>query len=284
LQKLLIIFLAFASWVSCSTPSDKQKSISSDTVSTEVSFDNLTIPKHWIEITKKGNEWIYSIPCHDIRELQTVDIKITADQKSIAINSGLEGNWYAIIKIKKQADSLLFKTVIPYKTKDTITFSMKYADKEKNIAFWSGGEFSGFYFIPTEDTIKYKRIVEPCDSVKSDDDNIYNLILNLPEVKEEAEYIEKETKGERHLRAEITQSPSDTSGPFIWVRVGEINEIAFATYFWFRVHPKSYEIRYYDVANDTTISLEAWREELKKENSTKKSKILNKITSQLSFQ
>ena len=92
---------------------------------------------------------------------------------------------------------------------------------------------------------------------------ICDIVYALPEVKERACYIKKETKGKRHLRIEITQTPKESDEKYYWVRVGEVNDIAFVTHFNFIVYPDNFKIKYYDTINDTIISLETWRKEIK---------------------
>lgn len=95
----------------------------------------------------------------------------------------------------------------------------------------------------------------PTDSLTEDE--VIDMVFALPEVKERADYIEKETKGQRHMQALINQSP-DATTTYYWVKAGEDNGTNFVTHFHFYVYPDR-RILYYDAANDTTLDLPTWR-------------------------
>jgi hypothetical protein len=95
------------------------------------------------------------------------------------------------------------------------------------------------------------------------EDKIVGSILSLPEVKERADYIEKNTNGERHLQVMIVQTPDESEEKCYVVKAGEDNGTNFVTHFTFYVSPDKYTIRYYDAINDTTLSLESWRQQIK---------------------
>ncbi len=95
------------------------------------------------------------------------------------------------------------------------------------------------------------------DSVN--EERIYKLIYNLPEVVERAKYIEKETQGKRHLVIMIAEKPKEKTQNYYWVKVGENLETNFVTHYNFYVYKEKYEIKYYDTVNDTIINLETWR-------------------------
>lgn len=101
------------------------------------------------------------------------------------------------------------------------------------------------------------------------EDEIFDMVMALPEVKERSAYVDKESKGERHLAALLYGSP-DANDNYYWVKVGEDNGTNFVTHFHFYVYPNR-TIRYYDAANDTVMDLSDWRERLKA--SSDKSKI-----------
>ncbi|MBL7967619.1 MAG: hypothetical protein JNK09_11515 [Prolixibacteraceae bacterium] len=145
---ILSLFLTF--W----TQSNKQ--------SNEIPLDKLSIPKHWTELTKQNNDWVYYIPCSDIRGLQTIDIIKKDNSQALSWNTGLEEQWYKIKKIIKQGDNLIFETVFPFDTTTTANFTVTFLDKERNIVRWTGEGVSCIY-IPTQDTVKYKRIVQSCE-------------------------------------------------------------------------------------------------------------------------
>ncbi|MEI7596147.1 MAG: hypothetical protein WCK02_10405 [Bacteroidota bacterium] len=114
--------------------------------------------------------------------------------------------------------------------------------------------------LPSDLKEKYLKALETAINKPTTEDKIYDTILKLKEVKERAEYIERESKGARHIRIEITERPSETNGKYYWVRVGEINDIAFVTHFNFIVYQDKFEIKYYDTKKDAIISLVSWRQ------------------------
>lgn len=123
-------------------------------------------PNHWIEITNQNNSWIYFLPCRFIRELQTIDITRVNGQDAIIWNDGAEGQWYKIKYFQKENDSTYFYTVLPFDTATSFIFTVNYLDKEKNIVNWriKSEDFSTIVtFIPKQDTIKYKKVIENCD-------------------------------------------------------------------------------------------------------------------------
>lgn len=75
---VLSLFLTF--WTQSNKPSN------------EIPLDKLSIPNHWTEITKQNNDWVYFIPCHDIRELQTIDITKKDNAQALSWNTGLDEN------------------------------------------------------------------------------------------------------------------------------------------------------------------------------------------------
>jgi hypothetical protein len=98
------------------------------------------------------------------------------------------------------------------------------------------------------------------------DDMIYDLIFNLPEIKERETYIEQQTHGERHLRLMIAERPQNNEHNYYLVKAGENNEISFVTHFNFYIYPgNSYEIKFYDPVKDTIISIDEWRKERERE-------------------
>ncbi len=88
--------------------------------------------------------------------------------------------------------------------------------------------------------------------------SVIDTVLALPEVKERADYIEQETKGQRHLIVLIAAEP-DSINNYYWVKAGEDNGDAFVTHFHFFVYPDSMRIMYYDPVEDAELSLEEWR-------------------------
>ncbi|PSR54249.1 hypothetical protein AHMF7605_12300 [Adhaeribacter arboris] len=161
INKAICIFsLAFL--FGCSSETSKKEKIGS--MLKEISFSKLDIPKQWIEITDNKDNFVYSIPCKNNRELFAVDLTEIDGQDALLCNFGTESQWYAIRNIVLQGDSFNFKTVLPFDTSQAVTFSMKYMNKQKNIVKWTG-EGLNYAFIPKQDTIKYKRSIQPCNSI-----------------------------------------------------------------------------------------------------------------------
>ncbi len=118
-----------------------------------------------------------------------------------------------------------------------------------------------------------KENIETIDSVQNEnvdnsigkssiEDQMMDKILSLPEVKERADYVVKETKGERHLEIWIAARPKET-GSYYLIKVGEDNGMSLVTHFDFHVNPKTLEIKYYDVLTDSELSLSEWRKQNK---------------------
>jgi len=95
------------------------------------------------------------------------------------------------------------------------------------------------------------------------ENKIYDLVFALPEVKDRADYIERQSNGTRHLRTWIYQTPKETQGKYYWVKVGEENGMNFVSHFNFYVYQENFEIKYFDTENDTIISLDTWRKQIK---------------------
>jgi hypothetical protein len=148
----------------CSNEASKKITLP-DKSSREIRFEELEIPKQWIELSKINNSWTYFIPCQFLRGLQTIDIKKIDNQNAIYFYWGLEGQWFSIRKIVQQGDSLCFTGVLPYDTTQTGIFTMKYIDRARNIVQWTTGETIGI-FIPIVDTIKFNRVVQKCDAME----------------------------------------------------------------------------------------------------------------------
>jgi len=91
------------------------------------------------------------------------------------------------------------------------------------------------------------------------ENKIIDTIANLAEVKERAGYVEKQSRGKRHLVYTIYQKPVKAI-PYYWIKVWEDNGSAYVTHFNFYVYPKTFLIKYLDTANDKVIDLETWRE------------------------
>jgi hypothetical protein len=95
-------------------------------------------------------------------------------------------------------------------------------------------------------------------AVINEEDQIIGLIMNLDEVKRKSALIKKESKGKRHLSTYV-ETPPTAADPYYWVKVAEDNGGSFVTYYSFGVHAKTHTINYYDVMQDSLISLSQWR-------------------------
>ncbi len=105
------------------------------------------------------------------------------------------------------------------------------------------------------------------NSYQSDDSSklenkILDTIMNLSEVKARAKYVRTKTNGKRKLQYTIWEKPAKQN-PYYWVKVMEDNGTSYYTHFNFYVYPKSFAIQYYDVVNDTAITLLEWRKNYK---------------------
>jgi hypothetical protein len=122
----------------------------------------------------------------------------------------------------------------------------------------------------TTDNIRLinQRLISKKDTIikaETGDDAIYDLIFNLPEIKERETYIEQQTHGERRLRLIIVERPQNNEHDYYLVKAGENNEISFVTHFNFYIYPgNDYEIKLYDPVKDTIISIDEWRKVRKK--------------------
>lgn len=121
-----------------------------------------SIENNWIEINFIKNKWTYLIPCFNQRETQKITLSKIHNFNAITWNSGLESQWYIIKKTIKSADSVTYKTVLPFDSLQEVIFSFRYINKEKTIAKWG---VDGYYktFIPAKDTITFTKKIEECN-------------------------------------------------------------------------------------------------------------------------
>ena len=103
------------------------------------------------------------------------------------------------------------------------------------------------------------KIVDSSINSESVEDKIIDTIFQFREVKQEAKYIEQQTKGTRHLIVLSADTPHLPDQKYYWVKVSEDAGTHLATYFHFYVYPDSMRIMYYDVVNDRQITLSEWR-------------------------
>ena len=88
-------------------------------------------------------------------------------------------------------------------------------------------------------------------------DELLERIWELPKVKERAEYVQKETNGERKLKLKVQQKPTKED-PYYWVKVGEDNGMNFVSHYQFAIDPATSEIFYYDDLTGEKMPVEEW--------------------------
>ena len=87
---------------------------------------------------------------------------------------------------------------------------------------------------------------------------IIDTIYNLKEVKDWEKYLDKETKGLRHIQTWIADTPTMIH-PYYVIQVGEDNGTNLVTHFNFLFYPDTKRILYLDAVNDDTLTLKQWR-------------------------
>ncbi len=90
---------------------------------------------------------------------------------------------------------------------------------------------------------------------------ILDTIFNLPEIKQSAGEIERATGGKRRLQVWVNDTPHLPDQPYYIVSTGEDNGSSLVTENTFYVYTHPARVLYYDVVNDTAISLADWRKE-----------------------
>lgn len=98
--------------------------------------------------------------------------------------------------------------------------------------------------------------------VTATDKKVVKLINNLPEVMDANKYIYRTTHGQRDLKTYIERSPT-AAQPYYVVSVREFNGMNLVPHFWFYVDPKTFDIRYWDVAEDKSIPLKQWQKHVR---------------------
>ena len=91
---------------------------------------------------------------------------------------------------------------------------------------------------------------------------VMNAIINLKEVKARAQYVKKQTKGERHLEYIVDSEPSKLK-PYYTINVGEDNGGAIHYHFFFLVYPKTMFIKVIDEISGKTMDIKTWRDHQK---------------------
>lgn len=111
-----------------------------------------------------------------------------------------------------------------------------------------------------------KALVSNPKGLSTIEEKILNTIFKLPECKDRAAYIEKQTNGKRQLVIAVYGQPSK-GNPYYWVKAWEDNGTSYATLFNFYVCPNPFSIKYYDTVNDKVMSLSEWRQQTKQKGS-----------------
>lgn len=88
--------------------------------------------------------------------------------------------------------------------------------------------------------------------------HIIDKIFNLKQVRNRSNYVEKQTKGKRHLQVIIREKPTKASHYYL-VQVIEDNGVTYYTHFNFYVYPKTLKIKYLDTVNDKLIDVSKWK-------------------------
>ena len=91
------------------------------------------------------------------------------------------------------------------------------------------------------------------------ENKIIDTIFKLTEVKERAKYIEEQTKGRRHLKIWVADTPNLSDQKYYWIKAGEDNGTNLVTHFNFYVYPDSMRIMYLNTLDDKELTLEEWR-------------------------
>ena len=108
-----------------------------------------------------------------------------------------------------------------------------------------------------KEAVKHRqKTIKP--AVTNEEDQVVSLIMNLDEVKRKDSLVKKESKGKRNLSTYV-ETPPTAADPYYWVKVAEDNGGSYVTYYSFGVQAKTHAIKYYDVVQDSLISLSQWR-------------------------
>ncbi|MCC5638910.1 hypothetical protein LC593_24385 [Nostoc sp. CHAB 5844] len=114
---------------------------------------------------------------------------------------------------------------------------------------------------PALDTINIVKIAEVASEV--DEKTALNLVWKLPQVQRKAREIERLSKGSIKVGAVVDGSPTPNE-PYYTIRIFENQPDHDSTIYWFRVFSTSGVIEVLDVIENKYISLDEWREQLKR--------------------
>lgn len=96
-----------------------------------------------------------------------------------------------------------------------------------------------------------------------DEKTALNLVWKLPQVQSKAREIERLSKGTIKVGAVVDSSPTPDE-PYYTIRIFEDQPDHDSTIYWFRVSSANRLIEVLDVIENKYISLEEWREQLKR--------------------
>ncbi|MBH8555453.1 hypothetical protein I8751_24530 [Nostocaceae cyanobacterium CENA357] len=96
-----------------------------------------------------------------------------------------------------------------------------------------------------------------------DEKTALNLVWKLPQVQRKAKEIERLSKGSIKVAAIVYGSPT-ADDPYYKIRIFEDEPDHNSTVYWFRVLSTNGTIDVLDVIENKYITLEAWREQLKR--------------------
>ncbi|BAY18690.1 hypothetical protein NIES2109_52970 [Nostoc sp. HK-01] len=112
--------------------------------------------------------------------------------------------------------------------------------------------------------LKPANIVKVAEvSQQINEDTALNLVWKLPQVQRKAKEIERLSKGTIKLGAIVDGSPTPNE-PYYKIRIFENQSDYDSTIYWFRVFNDSGLIEVLDVIENKYISLDEWREQLKR--------------------
>jgi hypothetical protein len=103
---------------------------------------------------------------------------------------------------------------------------------------------------------------QDCVGANAKEKKVLRLINSLPEVVKENEY-RKKANIKTPLKAFIQNTPSKENN-YYSVSVTEDLGVQLRTYDWYEVNPRTYHIKYWDIASGKVMSLNQWRSQLRK--------------------
>lgn len=104
---------------------------------------------------------------------------------------------------------------------------------------------------------KIDNVVDSINLVEKIETTIIDTIFKLRKVQELGAFIEKATKGERHLKIWIENKTVSANKSYYWVKVGEDNGSALVTHLNFHAYINPIKIMFYDILNDKEVSIDS---------------------------